>query len=267
VGSRSLSGRDRAESFLRYVDSSGLGLPTVGGPAVGRMITVALLEGDMDPADALELLLEVGVVEEDNRTLGLSASYRSRLESRLSELRDLPADDRLDAVAEQRGEDEAARLLDLAEGSVDPVAQYLTLTESLDRGGFEDRLRLIPTLQQLYRPAPDRGAPDRFTPVHPDHLPFLLNLYERAVVYVWRDECPPCETMREEFDSLFPEPDDQLALLAVYGPDGPQLLQERYSVTAGPTTLFVLDGEVDSRLLGAQYRSVIESEIETLRAL
>jgi thiol-disulfide isomerase/thioredoxin len=221
----------------------------------------------MDPADALELLVEAVIVEEEDGVLGLSASYRSRLETHLSELRDCPVDDRREAVAEQRGDEEADRLLDLTEGDVEPVAQYLALTESLDRGKFEERLRLVPTLQQLCRPALDRSAPEGFTPVHPEQLPFLLNLYERAIVYVWRDDCPPCETMREEFGSLFPEPDEQLALLSVYGPDGPQLLRKRYSVTAGPTTLFVIDGEVDSRLLGSQYRSVIESEIETLRTL
>lgn len=222
----------------------------------------------MDPADVLEQLVAEGVVEEgDDGTLGLSASYRTRLDAHLSDLRDCSADALRQTVAEQRGEEEAARLLDLTEGTVEPIAQYLTLTESADQYGFEERLRLVPTLQQLHRPAPDRGAPERFTPVRPEQLPFLLNLYERAIVYVWRDECPPCETMREEFDSLFPEPDEQLTLLAVYGPDGPQVLQERYNVTVGPTTLFVLDGEVDSRLLGSQYRSVIESEIETLRAL
>jgi len=223
----------------------------------------------MDPADALEQLIQAGIVEEsiEDEGLELSESYRTRLEERLSDLRNLSAAGLREAIAIQQDDDEAAQLLDLSEGTVEPIAQYLTLAEAVDGLEFEKRLRLVPTLQQLYRPAPDRGAPKSFTPVRPGQLPFLLNLYKRAIVYVWRDECPPCDTMVEEFDTFFSEPDDDLALLTVYGPADPQFLEERYNVRGGPTTLFVLDGEVDARLHGAQFSSVIESEIETLRTL
>jgi hypothetical protein len=57
----------------------------------------------------------------------------------------------------------------------------------------------------------------------------------------------------------------QLALFAAYGPDAAELLQDRYGVQGGPTTLFVVDGEVDARLQGAHYPEAIEHEFEQLK--
>jgi hypothetical protein len=55
--------------------------------------------------------------------------------------------------------------------------------------------------------------------------------------------------------------------LAVYGPDAPVLLEERYNVVGAPTTLFVLNGRVDARLQGAHEEYKIESEVQKLREL
>jgi hypothetical protein len=80
----------------------------------------------------------------------------------------------------------------------------------------------------------------------------------------------PCFAVRlfvEAFQVFFTndEPPGDLLLLAVYGPDCPRLLDREFDVSGAPTTLFTLDGRVDSRFVGAPSTDGLETEIETLR--
>jgi thiol-disulfide isomerase/thioredoxin len=121
-------------------------------------------------------------------------------------------------------------------------------------------------LLDFERPEPPTdGRPAYFTSVHGELLDLLILRAERAIVYVWRRDCDPCDAMRVAFDELFTEPPADIALFAVYGPDAAASLEREWDVAAGPTTLFVRDGGVDSRLVGAKPRSTIEREIDTLR--
>lgn len=86
-------------------------------------------------------------------------------------------------------------------------------------------------------------------------------------MYIWLDDCEPCETVHEDLDDIFEQPVDDLALFSVYGPDHAELLAEEYDVSGGPTVLFFHTGTVDARLYGAQHREVLETEIEKHRAL
>jgi hypothetical protein len=86
-------------------------------------------------------------------------------------------------------------------------------------------------------------------------------------VYVWREECRPCDIVREWFEELFPEPPDDIGLYAVYGPDWAETVKEQFDVTVGPTTLFVVDGRVDCRHIGARTKASVEKEIENIRTL
>ena len=93
-----------------------------------------------------------------------------------------------------------------------------------------------------------------------------MQLTRRAVVYVWQEDCEPCDLVRQTLEDLLDAPED-IALFAVYGPDWAELLYEEFDVAGAPTTLFVLDGEVDSRLNGPHYPESYEGELETLREL
>lgn len=130
-------------------------------------------------------------------------------------------------------------------------------------------LQLTYLLEDFYRQAQhDAGVPNSFLSIHGDQLPLVLSLTPKAIVYVWQSNCDPCDTMREEFESIFSSVENnELGLYAVYGPDAAEWLYERYSVVGAPTTLFFVNGEIDARLQGAQYRSVIVSEIETLQEM
>lgn len=170
----------------------------------------------------------------------------------------------LSAVVDDEAEVDA--LLDAADHDEELLAEYLAVAEHVPGFSHADRLRVLPVVDALRREPPaDHGSPAAFTPVHGDRLPFLLRVHPEAVVYVWLDDCRDCDDMRATLDEMYDEAPEDVAFFSVYGPDAPRLLQERYGVPGGPATLFIHEGTVDARLYGAQYESVIESELQTLR--
>lgn len=130
-----------------------------------------------------------------------------------------------------------------------------------------DWLSLLPVLR-LFRPVetPTDGVPESFVPVPATHVPHLTRIYSPAVVYVWLDDCSPCEAVKDDLESIFADLQEVMPF-AVYGPDHREFLADEYQVTAGPALLFVLDGTVDARLYGAQGKRGIEAELATLREL
>jgi len=110
------------------------------------------------------------------------------------------------------------------------------------------------------------GAPSGFLPLHWEDASRLVELCDRCVVYVWRDNCDSCETMKKSLSDIFSadRPDDILAI-SIYGPDCATDLQREYDVSIGPTTLFTLNGSVDSRIIGAADTSAIRHEISVLQ--
>jgi hypothetical protein len=207
------------------------------------------------------------VVERSAGELALAPSLVSRVEEVTDRLEGADDDERLDALRSACGpDDDPERLLAALDVTARRIARFLALRAESDLS-TPDCLRSTLVVEQFQRSRPrSDGAPDGFLPVRGDQLPLVLTLTPRAVIYVWRDDCDPCDTMRDEFEAIFGRSgDDELGLYAVEGPEAPELLYERYEVVGAPTTLFVVDGEVDCRLTGAHYRSVIDSEIETLR--
>ena len=145
---------------------------------------------------------------------------------------------------------------------------YMVLSAVLSDLEEETRVQLAALVNANFGDPPrDEGAPRSFLPVHGEKLPPLANAHRRAIVYVWRDDCEPCDIMREHFDDILPTAPDDIALYAVYGPSAVDVLFDEYGVVGAPTTLFMLDGRVDCRLTKAQYPSVIETEIRKLREL
>lgn len=145
-------------------------------------------------------------------------------------------------------------------------ALYRSIREWLPDLTTERTYQVFLVLDQLYRGvARSEGAPASFAPIRGDQLGFVIDLFPRAIVYIWLEDCPPCDTVREDFDRLFPEQPEDLGLFAVYGPEYEDLLRERYDVVGGPTTLFVEDGRVSTRLHKAPSLDVLENEIGILR--
>ena len=227
-------------------------------------------KGSPDPESLLDRLATGGVLaaKEDSGNLVLT-----------DEFLDLVTDSRrtVSAVGEEgrdadtlnlpggRDRDPFNRLLETTDNE-DLAAEYLALVRA-DIDGFthEDRLRSLPLLDALRDGVPNEGSPDPFVPIRGPSLPALLPLYERAIVYTWREDCPPCDVMRDAFEAVFETPPRDIALFSVYGPDNAELLYEHYDVVGGPTTLFCYQGSVDARLTGAYAEQIVEREVRKLR--
>jgi thiol-disulfide isomerase/thioredoxin len=219
----------------------------------------------MDREEAYAALIDAEVVVEDKDGVSLGDAFAEAWNEAVA---GLPTDGSglVDAVTPHATGVDPDWLVDVCAGDPDRIGGLVAVSETYPDRPLAERLRLLLAVERLRRDPPRAdGSPTAFLPVYPDQLPLFLHLAHKTVVYVWREDCPPCDTMVEEFDDKFPEPPDDLALLSVYGPADPVFLHERYDVGGGPVTLLTVDGEVDLRLNGAHYRRVIDGEIATLR--
>lgn len=222
----------------------------------------------MEPDSLLATLEVAGVVEspQDGSTVRLAESFTTAVAVRRESLADLD-DELITSRVETEVTGEHHPLLGVvshAEPSF--VARCLALASHTPELAGEEIVRTAVVLDQFADRAPlSDGAPERFLPICGDRIEIAVALSRFAIVYVWREECPPCDVMCREFESRFTKQPEDIALYAVYGPGWSELLSERYDVGGGPTTLFFADAAVDARLVGAHYGATIGHEIEQLR--
>ena len=221
----------------------------------------------MDREAALEALIDAGIVSETGPDLELADEFLTAWNEAVSDLPESSAG-LGEALAPHAGDADPETLVRLCVSRPDRIGGLVALSESLPDRPIQERLGLLLALEGLRRDPPRAdGSPEAFLPVYPDQLPLFCRLAPKAVLYVWRADCPPCDVVVEELDGAFPSPDPELTLLSTYGPEDPALLQERFEVSGGPTVLLMVDGAVDLRLHGPQYRSVLDDEIRTLREM
>lgn len=212
-----------------------------------------------------EALFSGGVLEERDGDVVLSDEFEASVSDHRATVADRSREELADLLRESVGEEAVEPLLRLREKDPAAVAELLALREQVT-APETDPLALLPALR-LFRPESVRaeGAPEPFVPIPGDQLPEFVDLYSRLFVYVWLDDCDPCDAVKSRLESVFARPRDVLPL-AVYGPEYRDALASEYDVTAGPAMLFFRDGAVDTRLYGAHTEEIIETELEKLRA-
>jgi thiol-disulfide isomerase/thioredoxin len=214
-----------------------------------------------------QLLFDAGILTARNGTVTTAGEFESAVEEYVPEIADRSYESLTDRIADRVDRPDVAKTF--AElGADEPriLAELFALHDRLDPAASNDWLTLLPVLR-LFEPRgmPTDGVPESFVPVSAEHVPQFTRIYSPAIVYIWLDDCPPCETVKADLESIFAEPQGVMPF-AVYGPDHKTFLREKYSVTAGPALLFVRDGGVDARLYGAQPKETVESELEKLLA-
>jgi len=236
-------------------------------------------DGDVDaaPEAVAETLVRGGVLVETEDGFGVDEAFTEAVERTRESVEGLDAAAVEERVAESLGdedegdgEDRDRRALVAEVGADDRefLAVYLALTERLPSLPAETRIRVVPFLQGFRGSPPrDEGAPEAFVPIHGDRMRTVTRLFPRSIVYIWLDDCEPCDTMRETFDELLDGRAGGVELFAVYGPDYAAFLHEEYDVEGGPVTLFMLRDRVDARYYGEKHERVVENEIETLRGM
>lgn len=224
-------------------------------------------DADAAPEQIAEALVRNGVLVETEDGFGVAESFTDAVErtrESVDGLDEAGVEERVaDAVDD---EDRRALVTEVGTDDREFLALYLTLTDRLPSLPDETRIRIVPFLQGFQGSPPrDEGAPEAFVPIHGDRIRTITRLFPRSVVYVWLDDCEPCDAMRETFDELLDGPPDGVELFAVYGPDYAEYLHHEYDAKGGPVTLFMLRDRVDSRYYGEKHERVIEKEIEILQ--
>jgi hypothetical protein len=224
-------------------------------------------EADATPERVAEALVRGGVLVETSDGFGVADSFTEAVDRTHEAVEGLDEQAVAERVADAvDSEDRRALVAEVGADDREFLALYLTLTERLPELPAETRIRTVPLLQG-FRDSPPRedGAPEAFVPIHGDRLRTVTRLFPRSIVYVWLDDCEPCDELHAMFDELFPEPPEGIELFSVYGPDYAEYLHHEYDVKGGPVTLFMLRDTVDSRVFGAKHERVYEGEVDQLR--
>ena len=228
-----------------------------------------MTETDVDAASerVAEALVQNGVLVETEDGFGIAESFTDAVERTRESVEGLDEAGVEERVADAvDDEDRRALVTEVGTDDREFLALYLTLTERLPSLPAETRIRIVPFLQAFRGSPPrDEGAPEAFVPIHGDRMRTVTRLFPRSIVYVWLDDCEPCDAMREKFDELLDGRPDGVELFAVYGPDYAEFLHQEYDVKGGPVTLFMLRDAVDSRYYGEKHERVVEKEIEILQ--
>lgn len=214
----------------------------------------------MDSTDSAGVLIEAGALSADDLdSVELSGEYAAAVEVR----RQVPEDRRVATIREHVADADGVPALSGVDAGL--LAHLCALAERVPELPFETLLRAALVVQSLEAGAPPTdGVPEGYVPVRGDQLPSVLQLYDRAVVYVWRENCPPCDVMVRDLEALSADLTSGMGQFAVYGPNWARPLQEEYDVVGGPALLFVARGGVRSRLYEAAYPEAIEAELRAL---
>jgi len=223
----------------------------------------------MDIEQRVDDLVASDVLEGEDGRLTMTNSFTAELEQQRQWVDDASHEELATAVYEMTDRENLSLSPDDITGADEEyLSTYLAL-DALDLPlSPEERPAILTVFDYLRRGLPpSKLTPDSFIPVHGDAIEPLLKFSRYGLVFVWRKDCPTCEEMVDELESAYDRKEveeDSVTQLSVYGPDFSEWLQAKYDVVGGPTTLFMLDGTIDLRLLGVHPADEIVSETQTL---
>lgn len=145
---------------------------------------------------------------------------------------------------------------------------YITLYDELEWEDNYELLRLSSILyQSLYLNPQLDGCPKGFFGVTRESLCVLPNVNPKAILYVWIEDCEPCETMKKTLGKLAETGITDVSLLSTNGNNNVEYLYERYDIASAPVTLFLHQTDVDTRYYGAVSSDALTNELEYLQSL
>jgi len=212
--------------------------------------------------DLLRKLSKTGVVDtNDKEYFELTENFVDRVENHLGWIKDIDGG-RIGSEVDEVGAEELPNvtLADIVEENHHFVAYLLALNEHFDGPVSHVEMTVI---DHLYRGLPpEKKAPANSIPLHGDWLQTVANLFDGFVAYIWLDNCDSCDQMAENIESVLDEHANELLVFAIYGPEWSERLQAEFEVVGGPTTLFISEGSVDTRLHGAHPPGTLLTECE-----
>lgn len=143
------------------------------------------------------------------------------------------------------------------------LSDAMLIQKLTDSVSFEEAIVGALSLEVLDNPPETSGLPEGFIPLRGSDLESFTSQYSAAVVYFWKDDCPPCDRVRDRLETMYQDGEipDEIGLGAVYGPNWAEILEEQYDVGVAPTVVFFKDGVTDSRIIGDFSDQAIKQEI------
>jgi len=91
-----------------------------------------------------------------------------------------------------------------------------------------------------------------FTRISGTNIEEFLDFSEECIIFVSKDDCDPCDRVRERISSLVEQDliPEQVMLAEVFGPDYQEVLYDTFDVIGAPTVLFCTEQQIELRLLG-----------------
>lgn len=213
--------------------------------------------------ELIDALLEADIFEPSvEGELRPSESFQRRRAEHRAAVEGFDQDELADALAEYA-----------TTGAVDPdevgrraLGDAMAIHEAADAVDRERSLLAALALSRIESSSPAPGVPDGFLPIAGEDVAAFMGNHPAAIIYCWREDCPPCDGARESLEELLADGviTDSVGLGAVYGPDSPGLLREEYEVGVAPTTLFCVDGRIDSRIVGNPGPEAFQTEVEII---
>lgn len=221
------------------------------------MSTTDELEGLLDE------LIEAGVFEpSDGGTLQPTEPFQREREERRSAVSAMDAEAFEDTL-ETYGSAEA---VDPSTVDTDTLGDAVAIYHTADSLAPGECLVAALALERIESAAATDGVPEGFVRLDGDDVETFMAANPAAVIYCWREDCEPCDGAKEALETLLEDGEipDRVGLGAVYGPDWADQLREDYQVGVAPTTLFCVDGRVDSRIVGNPGTPAFRSEVRTI---
>ncbi|MFC7097575.1 thioredoxin family protein [Halobaculum marinum] len=225
--------------------------------------------GAPEPPDTealLDRLIDVGAVrEDDDGTLHVSAALHDIVDLYAQSYGDLPEQEFTEAVADAFGLDysEAVRRIDEQGVTRDEFVAYLSL-----RAHFEDEGEPVPgpveraTMAQIVTEiAPATPVPQAMDELADDEVEAFLAANDRAVVFVWRLRCHPCDQMKDEIEATLSALPDDVAVAGIDGEEAPDF-RRRFDVDSAPAVVCVADGEAVAVETGYQPSASVAALVE-----
>lgn len=224
------------------------------------------MEDDGDHERLLGDLIESGVFEESpDGSLQPAESFQSRRQEHRTEVAELDGPE----LDEARSAYTASADPDPSVVGVETLGDARAIYNTAASLGRERALLAALALERMEKSESLGGVPEGFVPLEGAEVDGFMESHPVAILYFWREECEPCDAVRESLEALVAngEIPEAVGLGAVYGPDAAELVRDRYQVAVAPTTLFCVDGRIDSRILGAHAYEAIRTEIRTITDL
>jgi thiol-disulfide isomerase/thioredoxin len=203
----------------------------------------------MSPEERYEFLRETGVLlENEDGTVEVSEAYDAE--------RGVYHDTYGDATDEQFH----GTLADLFDLSVERAAEradelgvtreelvaYLSLRGYLKRQAAEVDVAeadLLAMAGQVAGVTPTSPVPDSMPELDDDSYAAFLEEHDRAVLFVWKLHCEPCDAMKADLPEVRERLSDGVGVAGLDG-EAVREFRERFEVDAAPATLTFADGEL-----------------------